>query len=164
MLAARYVQGLTIVPTVAMEVAVPASRAFWKGYLKLSFVSCPVALYPATSAAEQVERPTGEIAYKKLSVGQASERRRRDRESPERFELLSGSGFFPSGRQIRGPQTTAHKIAKNILTLQGRNGFSLVDKAARDAGAIFPIVFQPWIHQAFGGTAGCGLVAVRGFT
>jgi hypothetical protein len=56
--------GFTIVPTIAMEVAVPASRAFWKGYLKLSFVSCPVALYPATSAAErvsfrQVNRRTG---------------------------------------------------------------------------------------------------------
>ena len=32
----------------------PASRPYWKGYLKLSFVSCPVALYPATSAAERV--------------------------------------------------------------------------------------------------------------
>jgi non-homologous end joining protein Ku len=42
----------------------PASRPYWKGYLKLSFVSCPVALYPATSAAErvsfrQVNRRTG---------------------------------------------------------------------------------------------------------
>src|SRR5215212_8234158 len=26
----------------------------WKGYLKLSLVSCPVALYPATSASERV--------------------------------------------------------------------------------------------------------------
>ena len=26
----------------------------WKGYLKLSLVSCPIALYPATSAAERV--------------------------------------------------------------------------------------------------------------
>ena len=63
MLAARYVWG-TYCPTVALEFAVPASRAFWKGYLKLSFVSCPVALYPATSAAErvsfrQVNRRTG---------------------------------------------------------------------------------------------------------
>jgi DNA end-binding protein Ku len=32
----------------------PASRPYWKGYLKLSFVSCPVALYPATSVAERV--------------------------------------------------------------------------------------------------------------
>jgi DNA end-binding protein Ku len=47
-----------------LEFSVPASRAYWKGYLKLSFVSCPVALYPATSAAErlsfrQVNRRTG---------------------------------------------------------------------------------------------------------
>ncbi|HEY3813608.1 MAG TPA: Ku protein [Caulobacteraceae bacterium] len=28
-----------------------AGRAYWKGYLKLSLVSCPVKLYPATSAA-----------------------------------------------------------------------------------------------------------------
>jgi DNA end-binding protein Ku len=29
-------------------------RANWKGYLKLSLVSCPIAIYPATSAAERV--------------------------------------------------------------------------------------------------------------
>jgi DNA end-binding protein Ku len=33
---------------------VPASRAYWKGYLTLSFVSCPIALYPATSPAKRV--------------------------------------------------------------------------------------------------------------
>jgi DNA end-binding protein Ku len=33
---------------------VPASRPYWKGYLKLSFVSCPIALYPAISAAERI--------------------------------------------------------------------------------------------------------------
>jgi hypothetical protein len=33
---------------------VPASQPYWKGYLKLSFVSCPIALYPAISAAERV--------------------------------------------------------------------------------------------------------------
>src|SRR4051795_13156475 len=58
-------------PTVAMEVAVPSSRAYWKGYLKLSFVSCPVSLYPATSAAErlffrQVNRRTGHRLKHKL--------------------------------------------------------------------------------------------------
>src|SRR5215207_6735985 len=41
-----------------------APRAHWKGYLKLSLVSCPIALYPAISAAErisfrQVNRQTG---------------------------------------------------------------------------------------------------------
>jgi DNA end-binding protein Ku len=30
------------------------TRAFWKGYLKLSLVSCPIALYPGTSSTERV--------------------------------------------------------------------------------------------------------------
>src|SRR3977135_429175 len=31
-----------------------APRAYWKGYLKLSLVSCPIALYPAASSWEPV--------------------------------------------------------------------------------------------------------------
>ena len=30
------------------------ARAFWKGYLKLSLVSCPIALYAGTSSTERV--------------------------------------------------------------------------------------------------------------
>jgi DNA end-binding protein Ku len=41
-----------------------APRAFWKGYLRLSLVTCPVELYPATTQAEkthfhQINRRTG---------------------------------------------------------------------------------------------------------
>src|SRR5712672_1937220 len=41
-----------------------APRAYWKGYLKLSLVTCPIALYPASSQAEkthfhQISRRTG---------------------------------------------------------------------------------------------------------
>lgn len=32
----------------------PASRPYWKGYLKLSLVTCPVAMTPATSESEKV--------------------------------------------------------------------------------------------------------------
>jgi DNA end-binding protein Ku len=31
-----------------------APRANWKGYLRLSLVSCPILLYPATSETEKV--------------------------------------------------------------------------------------------------------------
>ena len=31
-----------------------APRPYWKGYLKLSLVSCAIALYPATSGSERV--------------------------------------------------------------------------------------------------------------
>jgi DNA end-binding protein Ku len=50
---------------------VPRPRPCWKGYLKLSFVSCPISLYPATSAAErvsfrEVNRRTGHRLKHKL--------------------------------------------------------------------------------------------------
>src|SRR5580698_3580114 len=31
-----------------------AARSFWKGYLKLSLVTCPVAMTPATSESEKI--------------------------------------------------------------------------------------------------------------
>jgi DNA end-binding protein Ku len=41
-------------------------RAYWKGYLKLSLVTCPVALFPASSQAEetrfhQINRKAGNL-------------------------------------------------------------------------------------------------------
>src|SRR6266478_9106033 len=49
-------------PTVPEIVMAP--RAYWKGSLKLSLVSCPIALYPASTAAEKtrfhmINRETG---------------------------------------------------------------------------------------------------------
>jgi hypothetical protein len=51
-----------------------APRPNWKGYLKLSLVSCSIALYPATSAGErvsfnQLNKKTGNrIRYKKVDA------------------------------------------------------------------------------------------------
>jgi DNA end-binding protein Ku len=51
-----------------------APRAYWKGYLKLSLVSCPIALFPATSEREkisfhQLNKKTGNpIKYKKVDA------------------------------------------------------------------------------------------------
>jgi DNA end-binding protein Ku len=39
--------------SVALEL-VMAPRAFWKGYLKLSLVACPIGINPATSSSERV--------------------------------------------------------------------------------------------------------------
>jgi DNA end-binding protein Ku len=52
-----------------------APRAYWKGYLKLSLVSCPISLYPATSEREkisfhQLNKKTGNrIKYRKVDAG-----------------------------------------------------------------------------------------------
>jgi DNA end-binding protein Ku len=51
-----------------------APRAYWKGYLKLSLVSCPIALFPATSEREkisfhQLNKSTGHrIKYRKVDA------------------------------------------------------------------------------------------------
>ena len=56
-----------------------APRAYWKGYLKLSLVSCPIALFPATSEREkisfhQVNKETGNrIRYKKVDADTGDE-------------------------------------------------------------------------------------------
>src|SRR5215208_8125969 len=51
-----------------------AARANWKCYLRLSLVSCPIALYPATSESEkvrfnQLSKSTGNrIRYSKVDA------------------------------------------------------------------------------------------------
>src|SRR5215470_5324164 len=53
---------------------VVAPRAYWKGYLKLSLVSCPIALFPASSEREkisfhQINKKTGNrIKYRKVDA------------------------------------------------------------------------------------------------
>ena len=56
-----------------------APRANWKGFLRLSLVTCPVALYPATSESEkisfnQLNRQTGHrIKYVKVDADTGDE-------------------------------------------------------------------------------------------
>src|ERR1700710_428711 len=56
-----------------------APRANWKGFLRLSLVTCPVALYPATSDSEklsfnQINRNTGHrIKYAKVDADTGEE-------------------------------------------------------------------------------------------
>ena len=56
-----------------------APRAYWKGYLKLSLVSCPIAIFPATSEREkisfhQLNKKTGHrIRYQKVDADSGAE-------------------------------------------------------------------------------------------
>jgi DNA end-binding protein Ku len=60
-----------------------APRANWKGFLRLSLVTCPVALYPATSDSEkisfnQINRNTGHrIKYARVDAETGEEVPRR---------------------------------------------------------------------------------------
>jgi len=56
-----------------------APRAYWKGFLRLSLVTCPIALFPATSESEkisfnQINRNTGHrIKYQKVDADTGEE-------------------------------------------------------------------------------------------
>src|ERR1700750_1433236 len=56
-----------------------APRANWKGFLRLSMVTCPIALFPATSESEkisfnQINRKTGHrIRYQKVDADTGDE-------------------------------------------------------------------------------------------
>ena len=67
-----------------------APRANWKGFLRLSLVTCPVALYPATSESEkisfnQLNRKTGHrIKYAKVDADTGEEVANEDKRGPSR--------------------------------------------------------------------------------
>ena len=71
-----------------------APRAYWKGYLRLSLVTCPIALYPASTSAEkthfhQVNRNNGHRLRQKL-VDEVTGREV-DKENRARgYELMKG--------------------------------------------------------------------------
>jgi DNA end-binding protein Ku len=56
-----------------------APRANWKGFLRLSLVTCPVALYPATSESEK-------ISFNQINknTGRRTKYMRVDEQKPER--------------------------------------------------------------------------------
>ena len=87
------------------------SASRWKGYLKLSFVSCPIALYSATSAADQVSfrqvnRRTGHRLRHKLVdsvTGEAVDSSNKARGYGENQFLLVEDSDLERSRSERSP-------------------------------------------------------------
>src|ERR1700687_5010504 len=79
LLETRFSSGILGPSSVAFSEYPMAPRANWKGFLRLSLVTCPVALYPATSDTEkvsfnQVNRKTGHrIKYAKVDADTGEE-------------------------------------------------------------------------------------------
>ncbi len=103
-----------------------APRSHWRGYLKLSLVSCPISLYPAISAAErvsfrQVNRETGNRLRQQLvdtGTGEVvgSHQKGRGYEVSERQLLLIEEEDLERAQQEarRGPVRPAPDISVRI--------------------------------------------------
>ncbi len=63
------------IATFSVRSKIVAPRAYWKGYLTLSLVSCPIALFPATSEREKISfHQSTERASDKKMVRPAAKR------------------------------------------------------------------------------------------
>jgi DNA end-binding protein Ku len=70
---------IRLIPLLMRRSCAVAARAYWKGYLKLSLVSCPIALFPATTEREkisfhQLNKETGNrVRYRKVDAETGNE-------------------------------------------------------------------------------------------
>src|SRR6516162_6351029 len=129
-----------------------APRANWKGYLRLSLVSCPIALYPASSLSEKVSfnrinRKTGNRLKQQNVDSETGEVVARE-DMVQAFELVRSHGGTPS-------QTVTRQT--NVLVV-GELGWPLLDdgrpsnKLNRAGTYGIPVVsesrFLEWIGKA----------------
>jgi DNA end-binding protein Ku len=83
-----------------------APRAYWKGYLKLSLVSCPILVFPATSEREkisfhQLNKETGHrIKYQKVDAETGDEVA--DDDIVKGYEVSKGEYITQVGRARGG--------------------------------------------------------------
>jgi DNA end-binding protein Ku len=85
-----------------------APRAYWKGYLKLSLVSCPVALYPATTTSERVSfrtlnRATGNRVRRQFVDEQTGEPVQTE-EQAKGYEVAKGEFIMLEDDELKAVQ------------------------------------------------------------
>src|ERR1043165_5020379 len=95
-----------------------APRAYWKGYLKLSLVSCPIALYPAASSSERVSfnrinKKTGN-RLKQLSIDSETEQPVDKEDIVRGYEIAKGQYLQVEDEEIEKIQIeSTHTIDIN---------------------------------------------------
>jgi DNA end-binding protein Ku len=92
-----------------------APRANWKGYLKLSLVSCPIALYPAASSSERVSfnrinKKTGHRLKQMLVDAETGDPVEKD-DIGRGYEIGKGEYLLVEDEELEGIQTeSTHTI------------------------------------------------------
>ena len=89
-----------------------APRAYWKGYLKLSLVSCPIALFPATSERDkisfhQLNKKTGHrVKYRKVDAESGDE--------VDSADIIKGYEVEKRAARLHRPR---RKLARQVLAV-----------------------------------------------
>jgi Ku protein len=138
-----------------------AARAFWKGYLKLSLVTCPIVLYPTLSRSEkthfhQINRKTGNRLRQQMvdeETGEVVEKGDKERGyevskgeyveiEPEEIEaiqvesthILNIEKFVPAGEIDRRYFDKAYYIIPDGKA--GDEAFAVIRDAMKDKGRV----------------------------
>jgi DNA end-binding protein Ku len=99
-----------------------APRANWKGYLRLSLVSCPIALYPASSVSEKVSfnrinRKTGNRLKQQNVDSETGEVVSRD-DMVRGYEVAKGQYMIVEDEEIEAFRSRARGRSISISSFQ----------------------------------------------
>jgi hypothetical protein len=102
-----------------------APRANWKGYLRLSLVSCPIALYPASSLSEKV-------SFNRIN------RKTGNRLKQQNVDSETGAGSDTTTHKLEVPPTRRPLVVERYplaprCNRHGRRGTRARRRAYRDA-------------------------------
>jgi DNA end-binding protein Ku len=91
-----------------------APRASWKGFLRISLVTCPVALYPASSSSERISfnrinRKTGQRVRQMNVDGRTGEKVESD-DIVKGYEVDKGQYILIEDEELESIQVEASKI------------------------------------------------------
>jgi DNA end-binding protein Ku len=126
-----------------------APRAYWKGYLKLSLVSCPIALFPAASEREkisfhQLNKNTGHrIKYRKVDAESGDEVESTD--IVKGYEVGKGEYIELDPEELEYPNSPYYIAPDGEV---GQQAFAVIREAIRKEGmvAIGKVVFTSREH------------------
>ena len=101
-----------------------APRAYWKGYLKLSLVSCPISLFPATSEREkisfhQLNKETGHrIRYRKVDAESGDEVEQAD--IIKGYEAAKGEYLELAPEELEAVAIDSTRTTRSMSSCQSR--------------------------------------------
>jgi non-homologous end joining protein Ku len=115
----------------------PASRPQWKGYLKLSLVSCPIAIYPAVSAAErisfrQINRNTGNRLRQQL-VDAVTGETVESWDKGRGYEVGESSFLVVEDDELQAAREQAQSMRPGAVTVQPPAPAAPIEAPARKA-------------------------------
>ena len=137
-----------------------APRANWKGYLRLSLVSCPIALYPASSLSEKVSfnrinRKTGNRLKQQFvmlrSIADIARAEGEDMSDPETALACVQVFALGSGPGAANPSESGYFVVRGMLAKSVTHaGRFIAERGVLEKGGPLLVRFIAQVASRFG--------------